>query len=421
MMKRHFKIFILSLVCIFIPSFSSIVAQEHAGPKTLKDIFQEALTNSERITISEEKVREAEFLYRQTLGDSFPEIFYRRQKSLEHKSDTTHDGMFRIVKTDLTGYRELAALRSDRATINQRQYEMQRVEQLLLQDVSLAFYSLLLAKENVAATEKLVAFAQERFTELKERVRVGRARQADAVSQELLITSLQSQLEESLRQVHARKDLLAFLIGAPQLEYEITDVPISIEYGLLENYLGRVNTRPDIQAAQENVKAFKGLRHVARADFFPSLSLSANSYTDHSDAQDEKDWDMSLSVEVPLWDWGSRRAAVATATAVLNQAQQNFQLSLRQAELEIRNAYRDYESAKRQLDIQVQSLSLARQHYQMQVEDDKKGLVTSLEVLESLDRLNNAELAYNNARLQEKLAAINLRITSGEQASEVLK
>lgn len=400
------------------------MGQDIVGPAsfaaTLKDFFHQALKNSERIAISEAAVRQAEALYRQTLGGSLPEFLYRRQTLLDDSSDSSRDGMFRITKTDLTGCRELAALSSGRSTVEQRKYERQRAEQLLLQDVATAFYSLLLAEENVSATKTLIELARERLAELQERVRVGRTREPDAIGQEVLMASLESQLEESQRQVDARRDLLAFLAGVRDLEQPVAEGAVDMESLSLENYLARAGTRPDIQAARENVNSLKALRKVADADFLPSLNLSANSYTDRSQSHDA-DWDVSLSVDVPLWDWGARKGSATAATAVLDQAEKNLQLNLRQADLEIRNAYRDYQSTQKQLAIRAKSVELARRDYQMQVRDDRQGLVTSLEVFESLDRLNTAELAFNNARLQERLAAVNLKIAGGAKPDEILK
>jgi outer membrane protein TolC len=425
MMTRILTILKSNLLCLFFASF--LFAAEQSDPPTsdvmtLKALFFEALKNSERIAISEEAVKEAEALYRQALGDAFPRFSYNRQSFIEEKNDS-HEGAFRISKTDLTGYRELAAIRAGRYTIEQRKYENLRVEQLLFQDVATAFYAYLLAEENVTATRKLISLGDDRLRDLKERVRIGRAREADALGQEVLIAALQSQLEESLRQVNARRDLLAFLIGFRELKHNIIDIPIAAQPSTLESHLTKALMRPDIQAAQENVNVDKSLLQVARSEYFPSLNLSVNAYTDRSgiDEEDRSDWDVLLGLDIPLWDWGLRRGIVDAANSALKQTQENLKLNLRQAELEIRNAYRDYESAKKQLDIQAKSVELARQDYDMQVRDDRQGLVTSLEVFESLDRLNSAELAFNNARLQEKLAAINLEITSGSRPEEILK
>lgn len=419
-------IFIIISVCAGIIIQSPLAGAQESLPSnqttlTLKELFELALKNSERIAISDETVREAQALYRNTLGDSFPSFSYRREISIDGEEDSDHEGMFRLTKTDLTGYRELASLKSSQATVRQREYQRQRIEQLLLQDISLAYYALLLAKENSASTQRLMGLARERLNELNERVRVGRARPVDAIAQEVLMAALESQLEESLRQVEARRDLLAFLIGVPQLDHEISEATVSVATDSLDAYLSQAGNRPDIRSSLENVNVFKGLKQVAFSEYLPSLNFTANSYTDRPQDDEDSEWDVLLSVELPLWDWGARRGSLGAADALVNQAELNLQFNRRQAELEIRNAFRDHQSAQKQLTIQAKSVELARQDYEIQVEDDRQGLVTNLEVFESLDRLNNTELAFNNARLQEKLAIINLAVASGVKPEEILK
>jgi outer membrane protein TolC len=151
------------------------------------------------------------------------------------------------------------------------------------------------------------------------------------------------------------------------------------------------------------------------------VGLSAGVYTDRAISSNDVDWDLLVSLEVPVWDWTARGAAMDEAGAEVSQSENEFSLTLRQALLEVKNAHRDLATAKRQLAIRQSSAEYARQDYELQVQDDKQGLVTSLEVFESLDRLNTAELAYNRARLDEKLAVIKLRIACGSDPQEILQ
>lgn len=383
-----------------------------AEAQTLKEIFALALKNSESIAVSEQAVREAEAIYRQILGASLPELSFRNQMTWEDGSGGSNpEGALRLIKTNLTGYREMAALKAGKSAAQRRKHQRRRAEQLLLGDVAGAFFGLLQAKENVSASRRLIELAERRLGDLRERVRVGRTREADSIGQDFQVASLRSQLEESARQVDGRSNLLAFLIKEPVPEPKTADDPALAEHPL-ETYLARVEMRPDVQAAKEARDITESLLQVARAEYRPQLSLLANYYP-YRPAKASGDWDASLAVGVPLWSWGARRASLSAADAVLSQNELEYQLAGRRANLEIRNAYRDYQSAKKQLELLGQALDLARRDYALQGRDESRGLVTSLEVLESLNRLNGAELAFNRARLQARLAALNLEIAAG--------
>jgi outer membrane protein TolC len=413
-----FRFLIPLSVLLLVPP--TVWAQETApAAMTLKEVYTYALNNSERIAISQQAVRQAEALYWQALGSAFPLLSFRHQQSWEEHSDSERSQMFRLSQSGLTGYREIAAIRSGGSTIAQRRHELDRAQQLLLADLAAAFYGLMQSSQDVTSTEQLITLAEERLKELQERVRVGRTRETDSISQEFQITSLRSQLEERIRQRNARRDLLDFLTGTDVEEISLSDDP-SVDIQPLEHYMGRIETRPDIRAIAENVKVAKRSTDLARANFLPDLTMTANSYTDRPAASDTIDWDVNLAVELPLWDWGARRGELNAAKAVAKQFEYTLAAARRQAELEVRNAYRDYLSAKTQLDFQTKAVELARRDHELQAKDDKQGLVTNLEVFESLDRLNTAELTLNNARLQERLSALNLELTSGSKPKEIL-
>lgn len=305
--------------------------------RTLKEAFSHALKNSEKIAISEQSVRQAEAIYRQTLGSSFPELLFRHQTVWQDGNSTTSDGMFRISKTDLTGYREMVAIRSGKLTVTQRKYEQERVEQLLLTEVAAAFFSLLQVTENRAALKRLIELAESRLQELKERVRVGRTREADSIEQEYQITSLQSQLEETARQVNAIKDLLTYLAGIPMIELEIIDTPISDRQLAIESYLAKIDQRPDVRAAITSAKVSEDFIRIARSNYFPAFNLTANYYTYRPTSRENNHWDTSLNVDLPLWDWGTKRGTLDTTKTIFNQSKEALRAVRRQADLEIRN------------------------------------------------------------------------------------
>ena len=107
-----------------------------------------------------------------------------------------------------------------------------------------------------------------------------------------------------------------------------------------------------------------------------------------------------------LWGWSSGSVGLA-----------RLLLARRDPEL----VDRDYLSATKQVEFQTKALELARRDYEQQVRDDRQGLVTSLEVLESLNRLNTAELALNSANLSQRLAAVNREIAAGATPAEIFE
>ncbi len=426
-----FKQVLRSPICGFmiatlsLPVWADPTSLSSSGIGSLKEAYFSAVKNSERIAISDQFIRQAENLYRQTWAGSLPSIAYRHEFFWQDRGDPLADrvrdeGMFRAETGQLSGYRELAAIRAGRAARRQEEHRFRFAEQLLLRDIAGAFYGYLQAEENVRSTEGLLDSAGKRRKELIERVRVGRSREAERVSQDFQITTLESQLEETKRSMASFQDFLSFLIAAPVAQ-PFSEEPEIKETGSLDSYLARVEKRPDLQAAIEQTKISRQLVRIARSDFFPFLDGTANYYTDRPESEKEVEWDASLDVGISLWSWGESRASLNAAHAGLTISELEARALHRQVELDVRNAHRDFVSAQEQIKIKKKAVELARRDYELQIRDDRRGLVTSLEVLESLNRLNAAELVFNNAKLVVRLAGLNLELASGQSPEEILQ
>lgn len=144
----------------------------------------------------------------------------------------------------------------------------------------------------------------------------------------------QTQLDSTrsqLRQAQARRALLehavAALVGAhasvftvePRaLSMSLPSVPAGLPSTLLER-------RPDIAAAQDRVVAATASVGVARTAFYPSVTLGGQIGLQSSDVARFIDapnifWALGSSVAMTLFDGGRRRADVAHAEAILDEA-----------------------------------------------------------------------------------------------------
>lgn len=411
----------LSLLLTAGAAVSVSAAPVDAPVRTLAEAYEAALGASEEVAASEQAIRRAEALYKEALGGSLPELSYRSQTSVEdgtrNRADT--DGAFRLSHGGLNGYRELAAMRGAKADAGVERFLRRRAEQLLLSDLAGAYYGLLQAREDAKNIGELEKLAGRRLAELQERVRVGRSREADSIAQEFQAASLQAQLEESSRLAAARADLLAYLTRRRVIEATApaSSAPV-VEKGL-ESYLARIEGRPDVGAARLAAESALAAVSETRGDRLPELSFAANRYTNRPARRERVKWDAGLTLSLPLFSFGAGRASVERARASARIAELDLSAVRRQADLEVRNAHRDLASARRQLDVRRRAVALAERDYGLQRRDEARGLVTSLEILESLNRLSAARLAMSEADLTARLAAVNLELAAGARPEEM--
>jgi NodT family efflux transporter outer membrane factor (OMF) lipoprotein len=118
---------------------------------------------------------------------------------------------------------------------------------------------------------------------------------------------------------------IATLIGKPASAFSIpveakTSAPPPIPVGLPSQLLER---RPDIAAAERNMAAANAQIGVARAAFYPALTLSATGGMDSSAIKNLLDWpsrfwSVGPSISETVYDGGLRRATVNQYIATYN-------------------------------------------------------------------------------------------------------
>jgi NodT family efflux transporter outer membrane factor (OMF) lipoprotein len=109
-----------------------------------------------------------------------------------------------------------------------------------------------------------------------------------------------------------------FSIPPKLAQIELPQVPVGVPATLLQR-------RPDIAAAQRRIAASNASVGVARAAFFPAVTLSATAGYQSTTAGDwitapNLFWSIGPSLLVTLFDAGKRQAQVAQAEAALDEA-----------------------------------------------------------------------------------------------------
>lgn len=421
-------------VTIWMLGVSLSYAQDNVlPPVTLKDCYQMAVKQSETIAINDELIRQAEALYKEAKGSSLPEVYFGYDSTWQDKPNTASatPGTFFISpqtntkigarKSLFTGYRELAAIKSGSNFVGQRKDEKNRALQLLLNDVAIAFYGTLQSEADLAIIEKDLKLLQDRLKETRQRANIGRSRGADVPALESQVHTLEAQQLESQRLVSAQRDLLSFYTGQ-SMRRELQ--PSVVQGGNMEtlpSFVNHVVNRPDLQAQEKAVDVSKAIMQSEKSKHLPTLDLSANYYLDRKGFREDVDWDAALVLEFPIWQWGATKNAITAAQSDYRQQQLLARRIQRQAEIDVQTAYNNVMSLRQQNEIYEKAGEAARKEHAQTVKDYRSGLVTTFDVLESMDRLYQTEKALNLTVLNARLAELNLRITAGYQPEEILQ
>jgi outer membrane protein, multidrug efflux system len=188
-------------------------------------------------------------------------------------------------------------------------------------------------------------------------------------------------------------------------------VPAGIPSDLLSN-------RPDIRQAEQNLIVANARIGVARAQYFPSISLTGlfgGASTDLSDlfSGPAKTWNWAAPVAAPIFTGGAISGQVKAAEAIQQQAIIRYQQVIQNAFREVEDSLVDQRKTKEQLQtlkLQVGSLGnyarIARLRYD-------NGYTSYIEVLDAERSLFNAELTYTQTQGLLFQALINVYKSMG--------
>ncbi len=289
-----------------------------------------------------------------------------------------------------------------------------------------AFYLSLVADTantyfEILETEKQIELAEATAQSRREGLRIAKLRLDAGVTSALPFRQAETLLTQAEQQLSAEKltlaqlnNQLAVLVGGT--------VPDALPQGLtLDAQLdGRrldpgmpsdlLLARPDIVAAEEELRAARANIGAARAAFFPTVSLTGNagfssSSLDNLFGSDGLGWSFGPSISLPIFDWGGREADLDLAKALEVEEVANYDGTVQTAFREVADAL----AGRRYLAEQVATLERAVESQQKIARIAslryREGVADYLEVLDAERNLFSASqqlLATRRAALQNR-------------------
>ncbi len=386
------------------------------------DCYRLALKRSETVAISQEAIREAEAKFLQSLSGILPkfsfESSYFRQDGTGSSNSTLKEipeSKFTFSQPLFSGFKEFASMAAGRAQERQRRQQQLRAEHFLFVDVSDAFYFFLSYQQDLEALEMTRAALEERVQELKKREALGRSRASETASAEARLRKTEADLESVKSQQDVSRQLMEFLTGTA-VSAMIENPLEVVDERVLEDCLGRVDERPDVRAGREAWEIAKKNIVLARAGSFPEVSLDGDYFTDRTGSAADVTWDATVKVTVPIFQGGENAGKIQEAVSQAKQEELKFGRTRREALLEIRGNFTRRQSSLRQTQALRKAFEAAQKSYDLQREDYEHHLVNNLEVLQSLQDLEDRRRDLIAADNESKRLHSHLLVSTGDIA-----
>jgi outer membrane protein TolC len=121
---------------------------------------------------------------------------------------------------------------------------------------------------------------------------------------------------------------------------------------------------------------------------------------------------VSLGFNLPLFDWGERKARIRAQEAVIKSQNLNYSNQETQIKMDIRQVVRNLSNLKNQISIALQNQKNSQLTYDINLERYKNGDLTSMDLNLFQVQLSNNKMSYAQALINYKIELLNLKIQS---------
>ena len=219
-----------------------------------------------------------------------------------------------------------------------------------------------------------------------------------------------SDLASVQRQRGAAEHAIAVLCGTRPSDFSLSSRPPSdflptLCPGLPAEVLNR---RPDVRAAEQDLRAANARIGVAEAAFYPNFSLTASGGLQALDVSRFLDWEnrilaLGVGVAAPLIDGGINKANYQAARSRYDEALAKYRQTLLIALREVEDALMDLKGlAKSRLALEG-ALKSARDTRQLSKERFDKGLTSYLEVVDADRTVLQIRLTLSQLEAQQRI------------------
>jgi multidrug efflux system outer membrane protein len=303
-----------------------------------------------------------------------------------------------------------------RAQLLATEWGQRAVISSLVANVATAYFQLRALDNELEISQRTLASRQESLKLTKFLESHGSNSGLDVSQAEQLVYTASETIPDLERQIQQQENVLSVLLGenpqsiprgralteqpAPQ------DVPGGLPSELLER-------RPDVRQAEEIMVAANAQIGVAKASFFPNLSLTGLGGLESNAlhkfiSQPSETWYGAFNVSQPVFQGGALRSQLRLARANWQEASLSYQQTVQNALEQVSNSLVASQKDREFREQQELLTQAAQQTDQLSEVLYKNGGASYLQVLTSETNYFSAELNLVQAQVNERLALVQL-------------
>jgi multidrug efflux system outer membrane protein len=390
----------------------------------LQDLIRTALKQNYDLQIATERINAARAQVAITRSSLFPQVsgdanfaggksqfFPLKANLLELAADVS-------FQLDFFGQLRRAT-EAARAQLLATENGQRTVTLTLVSDVASAYFSLLQLDLELQITKDTVETQEGSVRLTSLRLDHGVATKLDVLQAQQVLDTANAQLPDLERQIGQEEDAINILLGnypgpvKRGLKLPEQFIPPEVPAGLPSSLLAR---RPDIRQAEQFLVAANAEIGVAKAAFFPQISLTgsgggafgrSSSFSSLMGSQTAI-WSYGASVSQPIFTGGALTGGLHLAESQHEQALTAYKQAIQRAFGDVSDALIGYQELREVRVQQQQVVADLAESVRLSVMRYRGGTTTYLEVLDGQRSLFSAELTLAQARGNEYQSLVQL-------------
>ena len=416
---------LLTLMCVTaVPAVAQENTEATESPVvlTLDEALQVALSDNPTVKVADKTIQKKQYAKKGTYAALWPEISasatyqrYIKKQRLHFNGDDIEIGTANnisagvnagmpLVNAQLWKSLKLSAMDVELAVEQARSSRIDMVEQ-----VSKAFYQVLLAKDSYDVYKRVYDNAVENHRIIEKRYSVGQVSEYDFIRSQVSVANAEPNVFNAENSIVLALWQLKALLGvdldkdidcAGRLaDYEV-ELNAQIEMGDLSNNSTMKQLDIQFDMLEQALK-------IKRAANLPTLALSVGyNYVVMNETLDfsEYQWNpysvAAFSLNIPIFAGGKRRAEINQAKIDIETLQLQKENTERQLRTAMMSYYSNMLTNVKQFHASSQTISQAKRGYEIAVKRYEVGGGTLVDV-------DNSQLAYTQAELSRSTAIFN--------------
>ncbi|MBQ8542214.1 MAG: TolC family protein [Bacteroidaceae bacterium] len=335
--------------------------------------------------------------------------------------------------TVFNGGQNINNIKQQKVARNIAELSVKERENNLKEQIAKLFVQILYSTDAVEVSKATLAAAQESLKQGEAKFEVGKIARSEVVQLQSQVSSAEYQLVNSeaqlaqfklqLKQLLEITDECDIMIATPDAADALALTPLAT---INEAYTAALVCRPEIESSKLSTESSDIAVKIARAGYYPTISLNAGAGTSNNDGNEESfghqmkynlNGSVGLSLSIPIYDNRNTKSNIQKAKIQKTNSLLQGQSALKELYSTVETLWLDANSAQKKFISARSNVESAQASYDLVSEQFNLGLKNATELLTERSNLLQAQQEL----LQAKYTAIlNMQLLKFYMGEDIL-